>query len=61
MVIEVKAATTVRESDFAGIRKVAAALGRDFRLGLVLHDSDQTIPFAPDLYAAPLSALWGTT
>ncbi|HSW30296.1 MAG TPA: ATP-binding protein [Longimicrobiales bacterium] len=59
--IEVKATATVREQDFAGIRKVAAAMGRDFRLGLVLHDSDQTIPFGHALYAAPLSALWGTT
>lgn len=59
--VEVKATATVREQDFAGIRRVAAALGRDFRLGLVLHDSEQTIPFGPDLYAAPLSSLWGTT
>lgn len=59
--IEVKATATVREHDFVGIRKVAAALGRDFRLGLVLHDSDQAIPFGRALYAAPLSALWGAT
>jgi hypothetical protein len=59
--LEVTSTATVREHDFAGIRKVAEALGRDFRLGLVLHDSDQTIPFGRALYAAPLSALWATT
>lgn len=59
--IEVTATATVRSEDFAGIRKLAHALGRDFRLGLVLHDSDQTIPFGSALYAAPLSTLWGTT
>jgi predicted AAA+ superfamily ATPase len=38
--LEIKAAATVRPADFAGLRKLAAASGRTFRLGLVLHDAD---------------------
>lgn len=56
--IEVKASATVSSSDFSGLRKLADAHPKEFVLGLVLHDHDQTIPFGEDLVAAPISALW---
>ena len=56
--IEVKAAATVTGSDFKGMRKLAAALGRSFQLGIVLYDGEQAVPFGEGLVAAPLSCLW---
>ncbi len=56
--LEIKASATVRPADFAGLRKLAAAAGKNFRLGAVLHDGDAVIGFGDHLYAAPLSCLW---
>jgi predicted AAA+ superfamily ATPase len=56
--IEVKAGATVNTSDFKGLRKLAAACGNDFKLGLVLYDGDTVVPFGRRLFAAPLSCLW---
>jgi predicted AAA+ superfamily ATPase len=57
--IEVKAAATVTGADFSGLRKLAEASGRKFALGLVLYDHDQTVSFGENLWAAPISTLWG--
>jgi uncharacterized protein len=57
--IEVKAAATVKASDFRGLRKLADATGAAFKLGVVLYDGDQTVPFGDRLFAAPVSCLWG--
>jgi hypothetical protein len=57
--IEVKASATVDSVDFKGLRKLAAACGDEFKLGLVLYDSETTVPFGGRLFAAPLSCLWG--
>lgn len=56
--IEVKAAATVGPADFKGLRKLAAASGKDFKLGVVLYDGDQVAPFGEGLIAAPVSSLW---
>lgn len=56
--IEVKAAATVTDGDFIGLRKLAAACKPRFRCGLVLHDDDKVHPFGAAMYAAPLSSLW---
>lgn len=55
--IEVKATATVRDHDFRGLRKLAAATD-DLRLGMVLYDGKRIVPFGDGLVAAPLSALW---
>lgn len=57
--VEVKAAATVRSEDFSGMRKLAEASGRRFTLGLVLYDGDSVIPFDGQMFAAPISTLWG--
>ena len=57
--IEVKAAATVNAGDFKGIRKLAGACGKDFKLGIVLYDGDAIVPFGDRLFAAPVSCLWG--
>lgn len=56
--IEVKAASTVRASDFRGLRHVADRIGDDFLAGLVLYTGTQTLPFGPRFRAMPVSALW---
>jgi predicted AAA+ superfamily ATPase len=57
--IEVKAAATVKSSDFAGLRTLAEACKERFAYGVVLYDSTDLIPFGDKLTAVPLSCLWG--
>jgi uncharacterized protein len=57
--IEIKASATVNAGDFKGLRKLAAASERDFRLGLVLYDGTRAVPFGERLFAAPIPCLWG--
>jgi predicted AAA+ superfamily ATPase len=57
--IEVKAAATVGGNDFKGLRKLADATGKAFKLGVVLYDGEQSLPFGERMYAAPVSCLWG--
>ncbi len=58
--IEVKSSATVSSSDFSGMRKLADACGDKFIQGLVLYDHDQVVPFAENMFAAPLSSLWSS-
>jgi uncharacterized protein len=58
--IDVKAASTVRAEDFRGLEHLAARLGDDLVVGLVLHTGRQTLPFGPRFRAMPISALWET-
>lgn len=55
--IEVKASATVTQSDFRGSRQLKEALGERFACGRVLYDSERTIPFGENLFAAPVSYL----
>lgn len=57
--IEVKIAASVGSGDFKGLRKLSAACGNDFKLGVVLYDGSKIVPFGERLFAAPLSCLWG--
>lgn len=56
--IEVKAASTVSQDDFRGLRHLARRLGDDFIVGLVLYTRQQTFSFGPRLRAMPVSAIW---
>jgi uncharacterized protein len=56
--IEVKASVGVSGADFAGLRALQEATGRQFRCGVVLHTGDQVLRFGPHLCAAPIGALW---
>src|SRR5262249_42026182 len=56
--IEIKAASTVRSEDFNGLRQLAAKLGDDFLVGIVLYTGGATLPFGPRLRAVPVSATW---
>ena len=56
--IEVKWAAPVTRRDFLGLERVASAAGSTFMQGIVLYDGVQTLSFADNLRAVPLSALW---
>ncbi|MFN2323055.1 MAG: ATP-binding protein [Trueperaceae bacterium] len=56
--IEVKGAATVTDGDFAGLRRLERAAGRDFKAGVVLYDGDACLPFGDRMYAVPIHALW---
>ena len=56
--IEVKAAATVKSSDFAGLRTLAEVCKERFAYGVVLYDSADVVPFGDRLSAVPLSCLW---
>lgn len=56
--IEVKAAASVREEDFRGLRKLRSAAGKRFVAGAVLYDGSATIPFGDGLFAVPVRTLW---
>jgi hypothetical protein len=56
--IEVKAAETVRNDDFRGIRHLQRRVGEQLVAGIVLYAGGQSLPFGHRLRALPISALW---
>jgi len=56
--VEVKAAATVTNADFRGLRKLRDAAGARFAGGVVLYDGETSVGFGDSLYAVPLGALW---
>jgi predicted AAA+ superfamily ATPase len=58
--VEVKAAATVTNADFRGLRKLKEVTGEQFAAGLVLYDGEVTASFGDGLYAVPIRALWET-
>lgn len=56
--VEVKAAASVNESDFRGLRKLKAVAGPRFVSGVVLYDGAAIIPFGGGLFAVPIRVLW---
>ncbi len=56
--IEIKAASSVSEGDFRGLRRLRELLGTRFHIGIVLYDGDNLLPFGERFLAVPISALW---
>jgi hypothetical protein len=56
--IEIKAAASVTNSDFSGLRILADACGERFVSGMVLYDHHKVVPFGERLSAVSISALW---
>ena len=56
--VEVKAAATVGERDFRGLRRLKAAAGRHFAAGALLYRGARVLSFGDGLHAVPLRALW---
>ena len=58
--VEVKASTTVKERDLRGLKKLSSLAGDQFTAGVLLYDGDETMPLGSNIWAAPLSTLWGS-
>lgn len=56
--IEVKAASTVFNSDFKGLRKIKAAYPDKFTFGVVLYDGEICASFGDGMYVIPIRMLW---
>ena len=56
--IEVKTAASARSGDFKGLRLLSQELGDRFLRGVVLYTGQEIIPFAKNLHAIPINALW---
>ena len=56
--IEVKAAATVFNSDFKGLRRIKAVHGDRFTFGAVLYDGEICASFGDGMYAVPIRMLW---
>jgi hypothetical protein len=57
--VEVKAAGTVTQADFRGLRRLAAAAGKRFTGGVVLYDGEVSASFGDRLQAVPIGAPCG--
>lgn len=58
--IEVKASSTASASDAAPIRKLKDELGERFVRGVLLYTGREVVPFARNVHALPISALWSS-
>jgi predicted AAA+ superfamily ATPase len=56
--IEIKAAATVTNKDFTGLRALAEASGKRFIRGIVLYSGQEIVPFGLNLAALPIESLW---
>jgi predicted AAA+ superfamily ATPase len=56
--IEVKARDAVTSKDFNGLKVLQQQSGKDFICGIVLYRGMKIVPFAEDLWAVPVEALW---
>jgi uncharacterized protein len=56
--IEVKAAASVTDADFRGLRKLSDVAGRQFVAGVVLYDGASAVRFGDNLFAVPMRVLW---
>ena len=56
--IEIKAARSIGGHDLRGLRALAERSGDRFVRGVLLYTGETVIPFAANLHAIPVSALW---
>jgi uncharacterized protein len=56
--IEIKSSSTVSHNDADGIRELAKLAGKRFHRGVILYTGDTVVPFAKNIHAVPLGALW---
>ena len=57
--VEVKAGSAVSKNDFKHLTWFRTNLVKDRKFfGIVLYTGENVLPFGPDMYAVPISALW---
>lgn len=56
--IEVKATASLGANHLLGMRALAEAAGKRFVRGVIFYTGDAVVPFAANIHAMPLRALW---
>jgi uncharacterized protein len=56
--IEVKASATISAKDFKTLQNFRDTEKEKFRMGVLLYDGEEVIPFGEKLFAVPIYALW---
>lgn len=56
--IEVKAGSTVRGDDLKGLSALKEVAKSRFKRGILLYAGKETVPFAENIHAVPISAMW---
>ena len=56
--IEVKGRDAVTSKDFNGLKVLQQQSGKDFICGIILYRGKKIVPFAKDLWAVPVEAMW---
>ena len=59
--VEVKASSTIRSSDFKGLRKLQDIADKNFVSGTIFYPGDSVMGFGKNLHALPLTQLWATS
>jgi uncharacterized protein len=59
--VHVKAAASVKPSDFRGLRRIRDALGDKFKAGALIYTGANTLPTDDRLTAIPIEGLWTGT
>jgi len=59
--IEVKAGSTIFDSDFKGLRKVKSAHPDKFKFGAVLYDGETCASYGDNMFIIPIRKLWEST
>jgi len=57
--IEIKGSETVIYNDFKNLQQFQSIVGKSFIGGIVLYAGQEVIPFGNNLWAVPISSLWG--
>lgn len=57
--IEVKFTQSISKRDLRGLAVLKEMAGPKFHRGVVLYAGTETLPFGPDMWAVPISRIWG--
>ncbi|MGH2361506.1 MAG: ATP-binding protein [bacterium] len=56
--VEVKAAASIGDGDFKGLRTLRALAGRKFHRGILLYGGNMVVPFGEGFTALPVTSVW---
>lgn len=56
--IQVKRTAKAQPENFKGLKDLSEGVAKRFHRGILLYTGRQTVPFAKNLHAVPISALW---
>lgn len=57
--VEIKGSAQVAPKNFRGFQALKKDLGDKFKTGVVLYGGKDIVPFGDDMFAVPISVLWG--